>query len=205
MNDFNFPPSISEANVSPISNYNLHPQQSQSSSSIISSTPSTSSDHSSSAANDSSSTSSSQSSNKRGISRCNDIPIQGLTPSTISMTKSPPTKKRKKNGTTHSKLIEEFAQRSHIRNSVNLSSYHGKKQNIKTLCPYHDMLPVINVMEKEVFNNHKEVKYLYYNLYIYMMIYVFILYRIASKKNIVIYYQLFVIIVNGVAVEVHIN
>jgi len=69
--------------------------------------------------------------------------------------KPPPSKKRKKNGTTHSKLIEEFAQRSHVRNSVNLSSYHGKKQNIKTLCPYHDMLPVIQVMEKEVFNRAK--------------------------------------------------
>ena len=169
MNDFNFPPSIPDPlpnnnnppNNTPIINMPnindinympqplaaVHGQQSQSSSSIISSTPSTSSDHSSSN-NDSSSTSSSQSSNKRGISRCNDLPIQGL--NTSQMTKSPPTKKRKKNGTTHSKLIEEFAQRSHIRNSVNLSSYHGKKQNIKTLCPYHDMLPVINVMEKEV-------------------------------------------------------
>ena len=180
-NDFNFPPSISQqsepvnmnntnpmqinmanmpnVNVSDVnvSNMNFPPQPlgavngtaMQSSSSIISSTPSTSSDHSNN--NDSSSTSSSNASNKRGISRCNDIPIQGIT----TTAKSPPTKKRKKNGTTHSKLIEEFAQRSHIRNSVNLSSYHGKKQNIKTLCPYHDMLPVINVMEKEVFNNHK--------------------------------------------------
>lgn len=198
-NDFNFPPSISsqqsetnpmQINMAAMPNVNVsdninfghmppppqalgasHGASTQSSSSIISSTPSTSSDHSNgnNGGNDSSSTSSSNaSSNKRGISRCNDIPIQGLTQTT--MTKSPPTKKRKKNGTTHSKLIEEFAQRSHIRNSVNLSSYHGKKQNIKTLCPYHDMLPVINVMEKEVFNNHKDVKYISYELYQYKYI-----------------------------------
>ena len=63
-------------------------------------------------------------------------------------------KKRKKNGLTHSKLLEEFAHRSHVRNNVNLLSYHGKKQNIKTLCPYHDMLPVIKAMEQEVFGQN---------------------------------------------------
>eukprot|EP01084_Bolivina_argentea_P009872 18425_1 len=47
-----------------------------------------------------------------------------------------------------SKLLQTFSQHAHINNSINLSSMHAKKHNIKTLCPYHDMLPIINTMEK---------------------------------------------------------
>ena len=142
-NNQQLPPQLTNINnINNVNNINTNNTNNHNNNNGVTPTSDHSSDHSST---------SSIGSQKRSLPDLSSTNIGG------NITKSPPTKKRKKNGTTHSKLIEEFAQRSHLRNSVNLSSYHGKKQNIKTLCPYHDMLPVINVMEKEVFNNQKEV------------------------------------------------
>ena len=56
------------------------------------------------------------------------------------------------------KLIEEFSRQAHILNQVDLSSDHHKQDNIESLCPYHDMLPVINDMETEELFNQNYVK-----------------------------------------------
>ena len=53
------------------------------------------------------------------------------------------------------KLIEEFSRQAHILNQVDLSSDHHKQDNIESLCPYHDMLPIINAMENEQMFNQK--------------------------------------------------
>ena len=74
----------------------------------------------------------------------------------------PPIKRHKKNRTncnvsrsSHQKLMDQFVLLSHIRRSVDQSSNQHMNHSITTLCPKHDMLPVIQEMEKGVFHRAK--------------------------------------------------